>query len=65
MTNEEMVLAFNTWMEDYCGNPERFQKTSTSAIEFLKEKLEGKEPSYGESCVALMNEYIKIAIGEE
>lgn len=65
MTNEEMVLAFNTWMEDYCDNPERFQKTSYTAIEFLKEKLEGKEPSYGETCTALMNEYLKIAIGEE
>lgn len=48
-----MVLAFNTWMEDYCDNPERFQKTSNSVIKFLKEKLEGREPSYGETCTAL------------
>lgn len=65
MTKEEMVLAFNTWMEDYCNNPEGFQKTSSSVIKFFKEKLEGREPSYGETCTALMHEYLKIAIGEE
>lgn len=65
MTKEEMALAFNAWMSDYCDNPERFEKTSTSAIEFLKEKLNGEEPSYGETCTALMHEYLKIAAGED
>ena len=65
MTNEEMVVAFNAWMQDYTENPERFQRTSTSAIQFLKEQLDGKEPSYGETCAKLMTEYLKIAVGEE
>lgn len=58
MTKEEMVVAFNNWMEDYTNRPEAFEKTSNSAIEYLKEKLNGEEPSYGQVCAELMFEYL-------
>ena len=57
MSKEDMVVAFNNWMQDYIDDPERFEKTSSSAIRFLKEKLNGKDPSYGEVCAELMFEY--------
>ena len=58
MTKEEMVVAFNNWMEDYTNRPEAFEKTSSSAIKYLKEKFNGEEPSYGQVCAELMFEYL-------
>ena len=60
MTKEEMVVAFNNWMEDYTNRPGAFKKTSSSAIEFLKEKFNGEEPSYGQVCTELMFEYLHL-----
>lgn len=65
MTKEEMVVAFNNWMEDYTNRPEAFKKTSNSAIEYLKEKLSGEEPSYGQVCAELMFEYLHFNSNEK
>lgn len=58
-TEQDVVKAFNKWMDDYINNPNGFKATSDSAMEHLKEKLNGEEPSYGEACYATLVEYLK------
>lgn len=57
--NTKFVDAFNAWMMDYCENPEEFAKVEAEALKFLREKLDGKEPSYGDVAAATFEEYLK------
>lgn len=50
--------AFNAWMDDYTRNPEQFERVEESAMRHLNEKLEGREPSYGEECAAIFEQYL-------
>lgn len=56
--NKKYVAAFNAWMEDYCNNPEEFAKIENEALKFLREKLDGKEPSYGDVAAATFEQYL-------
>lgn len=55
---KKMAAAFNQWMQDYTENPEEFKDINHSAMEFLNEKLDGKEPTYGDECAALLSAYM-------
>ncbi|EIU1671330.1 MAG: hypothetical protein E6X63_25800 [Pseudomonas aeruginosa] len=59
MNNQSMSQAFNAWMDDFINNPEQFQSTEHSAMQHLNERLEGRAPSYGEACSAILAEYMK------
>ena len=64
---EELVAkAFNRWLDDdYEKNPEKFEHTWATVRRHLKEKSAGEEPSYGESCVEILNRYIDELAAEE
>ena len=51
--------AFNKWMDDFTNSPEAFKDTYDSALEYLKEKLQGKEPSYGDVCAEQFTNYLE------
>ena len=53
-----MVAAFNQWMQDYTDNPQAFEDIHVSAMRALNERLAGKEPTYGETCAALLVAYM-------
>ncbi|MCP3017988.1 hypothetical protein [Cupriavidus basilensis] len=55
----KLAQAFNQWMDDYTKNPDAYRDVSTSALEFLRERLDGKEPTYGDECAAVLIEYIQ------
>jgi len=57
-TDEDLAHAMNLWMQDYIDHPEKFYHNHTSIVEFLKEKNGGREPTYGESCVATLRGYL-------
>lgn len=55
---DKYAAAFNRWMDDYTKNPDAFEGTQASALEFLRDKLDGREPTYGERCAAIFQEYL-------
>ena len=52
------AAAFNAWMEDYMNNPQAYEDSHDSAVRHLKEKLNGKEPSYGAVCAEVLVKYL-------
>jgi len=54
-----MAQAFNEWMRRYIETPENFQREFKAVQAFVREKAEGKEPTYGESCAAYMEQLMK------
>jgi hypothetical protein len=58
MDRTKLAQAFNQWMDDYSKDPDAYQDARTSALEFLREKLDGKEPTYGDECAAVLLEYL-------
>ena len=57
MKPEEIVKGFNRWLEEQINNPEDFEKTAELIETHLREKNEGKEPTYGERCLACLEKY--------
>ncbi len=51
-----MAHAFNEWMRRYTEEPERFEREFRSVEQFKHEESEGKEPTYGETCAAYLQE---------
>lgn len=45
---------FNMWMQKYIDHPEEFEAEFLTVMEYLAESTDGKEPTYGEQCVAYM-----------
>ena len=58
MEKDKMVLAFNEWMRRYTESPEEFEREWKTVSQFLQESGDGKEPSYGQECVAYLEELI-------
>ena len=56
-SEEDFIKAFNLWLDDFTNNPQQFEEISKTAHRHLEEKLQGKEPSYGESVTATLFEY--------
>lgn len=44
--------AFNEWLDEYERNPERFEIELVTLRRHLAERTLGREPTYGELCVA-------------
>lgn len=57
--HEKSAAAFNLWMDEYVNHPDRFQSTTASALQHLREKLDGRAPTYGESTAVTYAEYLK------
>lgn len=58
MSRAAVAKAFNQWMDEYTKDPDKFEATHKTAMAFLNDRIEGKEPSYGEECVAILDAYI-------
>lgn len=56
------AAAFNEWMRQYTENPERFEREVTTIKNFLADKLDGKEPTYGEMRVATLERMAAVAV---
>lgn len=56
--NKKYAAAFNQWMDDYVNNPEQFDSVTHVALEHLKQKLAGREPTYGETSAATFEAYL-------
>lgn len=56
--SEKYAAAFNAWMDDFVNNPERFGSITKTAIDHLRERLDGKPPTYGESAAATFEAYL-------
>lgn len=54
MDKAKLAKAFNEWMRRYTDTPEQFDREWQTVAEFLKDKAEGREPSYGETCAAYL-----------
>lgn len=57
MDKDQMAKAFNEWMREFTEEPEKFEQEHQTVVRFLKEQNEGVEPSYGQTCVAKLNQY--------
>jgi hypothetical protein len=49
-----MAAAFNEWMRLFTEEPEKFEREFRTVQQFLLDKEEGREPSYGTSCAAFL-----------
>jgi hypothetical protein len=58
MSDCNLAAAFNAWMDDYVNRPDSFADTKAAAMQHLSERLDGREPSYGQECAAILNEYL-------
>jgi len=58
MEKPEQVWALNEWMRRYIETPEAFGREFREVQEFLADQAAGREPSYGEACVAYMEKLI-------
>lgn len=57
MERSDIVKALNMWMQKYIDNPKEFEAEFQTVMEFLADSSAGKEPTYGEECLAYM-EYL-------
>lgn len=55
---EKYAAAFNAWMDDFVNNPEQFQNATKEALDHMRERLEGKPPSYGDTAAAAFESYL-------
>jgi hypothetical protein len=53
-----LARAFNAWMDEYVNHPERFSSTTEDALRHLRERVEGRAPTYGEVSAATLRAYL-------
>lgn len=58
MDTIKAAAAFKLWMDEYINDPKAFEDTTASVLQHLKERNDGAEPSYGESCAATLEAYV-------
>lgn len=56
--SDKYAAAFNAWMDDYVNNPEKFESTTKSALDHLRERMDGRPPTYGETSAATFEAYL-------
>lgn len=64
-TQEHYAAAFNMWMDQYTNNPSSFESSYDTAMRHVSEKLNGEEPSYGQVCSELFQEYLNKTLEEK
>lgn len=57
--NDKWAAAFNLWMDEYVNDPDSFSSVTAGALQHLREKLNGEEPTYGQLQAATFQEYIE------
>lgn len=56
MKPEVQAAAFNLWMQRYINEPREFKSQWEAIKDFLAERTQGREPTYGEICTAYFAE---------
>ncbi|MCD9819774.1 hypothetical protein [Bradyrhizobium japonicum] len=56
MSNAQMVKCFNEWMRRFVDEPQRFDREFETVNRFLKDQADGREPTYGETSAAYMQQ---------
>jgi hypothetical protein len=54
MSKAEVAAAFNEWLRQYTNDPEAFKHTVSVLKEFLADLSGGREPGYGDQCIAFL-----------
>lgn len=54
INKEDLVEAFNQWMNDYTNHPEKYEHDWQIVEQFLSDTRDGIPPSYGERSAALI-----------
>ena len=57
-TDAALAAAFNAWMDEYVNHPERFSNRTADALKHLRERIDGRELSYGELSAATLKAYL-------
>ena len=57
METSEIIEGFNSWLDDFENNPEKFEQTWATVKRHLKEKEDGDSPSYGLTCLGVLQSY--------
>ena len=57
--NDKWAAAFNRWMDDFVNDPGKFESTTADALNHLRERIDGREPTFGERCAATFDAYLK------
>lgn len=58
--HEKYAAAFNAWMDDLVNNPEKFESNTKSVLDHLRERLDGRPPTYGEAAAVTFEKYLSI-----
>lgn len=56
--DEKSAAAFNLWMDDFTNNPDAFANTTVNALRHLRERSDGREPTYGEEAATTYAAYM-------
>lgn len=60
LSKEEIIYAFNAWMKTYAENEKNgFMSVDDSIAKFIAEELAGETPTYGNTCYATLQYYVK------
>jgi len=51
-----MAEAFNEWLRLYTESPETFEREFQTVDNYLAEKANGQEPTYGQHAAAFLHE---------
>ena len=51
--------AFNEWMRRFIDEPQRFKSEWDSVTDYIREKLAGQTPSYGDCCARYLAELLR------
>ena len=63
MDPELLALAFDRWMDDYIADPERFEREWQGIIRHTAERLDGRQPTYGQAAAAALLRYLNALRG--
>lgn len=58
LSDDALARAFNAWMDDYVNHPETFTSTTATALAHLRDRIDGREPTYGEVSAATLKAYL-------
>ncbi len=51
---KRLSRAFNRWMSDFLGDPASYEPFRETTENFLRERTDGVEPTYGDQCAATL-----------
>ena len=65
ITEDQIIIAFNKWMDEYTNHPERFSRHWQSVCQHLEEKRQGEEITYGARATATLLDYMRSPVDDK